>query len=152
MVVGGGGEKSSSTKGCLSTKVVSHWRSSSTEGGFPPKVIFHQRLSSTECSLPPKVIYHRRSSSYEGHFSPNVILHRRSSSTKSRLPLTITPWLILYLWEQSTFQISAPYLKFFWQRKQTYEHTKRTKPHHSSPEGVINENNPSQLWTMWKIP
>ena len=63
-------------------------------GGVTTKGVFHQRLSSTKGHLPPKVVF-----------------HRRLSSTKGCLPPTITPWLILYLWEQSTYQISASYLQ-----------------------------------------
>ena len=41
----------------------------------------------------------------------------------------ITPWLMLYLWEQSTYQISASYLAMkwpkhiFWHRKRTHKAT-----------------------------
>ena len=70
------------------------WRSSFTEGRLPLKVIFQQRSSSTGGRLPPEVVF-----------------HRWSSSTEGCLPPTITPWLILYLWQQSTYQISASYLQ-----------------------------------------
>ena len=86
-------------------KVIFLRRLSSTEGHLPPKFVFHWRLSSTKGPLLSKVFFHRRVSSTEG-----IVLHRRSPSTKDRLPPNITPWLILYLWEQSSYQISASYL------------------------------------------
>ena len=65
----------------------------SREGRLPQKVVFHWRLSSTTGHLLQKVFFHQRSSSTEGHLSP-----------------TITTWLILHMWEQWTYQISASYL------------------------------------------
>ena len=102
--------RSSSTEGCLPLQVFFHWRSSSTEGCLPPKVVFNWRSPTTEGCLPQKVIFHRRSSSTKCRLLPKVVSHWRSSSTKGHLPQTITPWLILYLWKQSTYQISASYL------------------------------------------
>ena len=58
----------------------------------PLKVVFNQRSYSTKGCLPWKIVIHQRSYSIEGH-----------------LPPTITPWLILYLAEQSTYQILASY-------------------------------------------
>ena len=81
------------------------------KGCLPPKVIFPQWLSSTEGHFPPKVVFYRRSYSTEGCCSPVVVL---LSSTNVRLTPTIPPWLILYLWEQSTFQISSSYLAYKW--------------------------------------
>ena len=108
-------QKSYSTEGCLPQKVIFHWRSSSTEGCLPPKVPLHRKSSSTKGCLPLKVIFHQtvvflqRSSFTEGHLPPKVVFHWRLSSTKGRLPPTITPWLIIYLWEKSTHQIAAFY-------------------------------------------
>ena len=48
------------------------------------------RMSSTEGHLPSKVI------STEGSIPPKDVFH-------------LPPWLILYMWEQSTYQISASY-------------------------------------------
>ena len=87
--------RSSSTKDSLQMKLVFHRKSSSTEGHLPPKLVFRCRLSSTESCLPPMGVF-----------------HRRSSSIKGRLPPTITPGFILYLWEQSTYQISASYQQY----------------------------------------
>ena len=103
-------QKSSSTEGRIPPKVAFHWSSSSTEGQLPLKFVFHWKLSSTEGHLPTKVVFHRRSSSFEGRLPPKVIFYRRSSFTEGRLSLTITPWLILYLWEKSIYQISVSYL------------------------------------------
>ena len=103
--------RSSSTTGSLPPKVVFQQRSSSREGCLPLKVLFHQRSSSTKCHLSRKVVFHRRSSSIEGRLPQKVVFHWRSSSTKGCLSLTISPWLILYLWEPSTYQISASYLQ-----------------------------------------
>ena len=93
-------QKLSSTDGRLPWKVVFHWRSSSTEGHLPPKVVFHRRLSSTKSFIPT-----------EGYLPTKIVFKRRASSTEGRLQPTITPWLILNLWEQTTYQISASYLK-----------------------------------------
>merc|ERR1711954_467966 len=84
---------------------------SSTTGRLPSKVVLHQRSSSTEGRLPPKVVFNQRSSSTEGRLQPKVIF------TKVRLPPTITPCLILYLCEQSTYQISASYLQCMMPKK-----------------------------------
>ena len=51
------------------------------------------------------------SSPTKSHLPPKVVFHHRSSSTKGRLPPTTTHWLILYLWEQSGYHISASYLQ-----------------------------------------
>ena len=80
-------------------------RSSSTEGCLPPQAVFRRRLSLTKGCPPPNVIFHGRLSSTEGSLAPKVLFHRRSSSTEDHLPPTITPLLILNLWEQSTNQI-----------------------------------------------
>ena len=96
--------------GHLPSTVVFHWRLSSTESCVSLKIVFHRRSCSTEGCLLPKVVFHRRLSSTKSRLPPKVIFHRRSSSTEGRLPPTKTPWLILYLWEQSAYQISASYL------------------------------------------
>ena len=96
----------SSTKSRLQPKVVFHRRSFSTKGCLSTKVIFHRKSSSTEGRLPPKVFFHQRSSSNRGGLPLKV------SSTKGCLPPNITLWFILYLWEQSTYQISAFYLQY----------------------------------------
>ena len=52
-------------------------------------------------------------------------IHWRLSSTEDHLPPTITPWLILYLWKQSTYQISACYLAWKWPRSFLDKQTKQ---------------------------
>ena len=95
-----------STEGCLPPKVVFYRRLPSTKGHLKPKVICHQRLTPTEGCLPLKVVFHRRSSSTYGRLPPKVVFHQSLSSTKG-CPPTITFCLILYLWEQSKYKISA---------------------------------------------
>ena len=75
------------------------------------RIVFHRRSSSIERCLPPQFVFHRRSSSTEGRLPPMVVFHWRSYSTKGRLPPPITPLFILYLLEQSTYQISVSYLQ-----------------------------------------
>ena len=77
--------------------------SSSTAGCLPLKVIFQKRLFSN-----------KRSSSIEGHLPLKVVFHQRSSSTEDCLPPTITLWLILYLWEQSTNLSLLPAMHDAW--------------------------------------
>ena len=79
------------TKGCLSPKVVFHWRLSSTKGCLPPKVIFHQKSSSTKGHLPSKVVFHWRSYSTKGRLPTKVFFHQR---------------LILHLWVVSIPNLS----------------------------------------------
>ena len=87
--------------------------------------------SSTQGCFSPKVVFHIRSSSTKGLPSPKVIFHQRSSSTEGHLPPTITPWLILYLWALSTYQISASYLAEKCPYKD-FGHTERA-PGHTKP-------------------
>ena len=107
----GVGSMQGSTEGCLPLKVVFPWRLSSPESHLPPKLFFHWRLFFTEGRFPPKVVFYLRSSSTKGRLPPMVVFQQRSSSTKGYLPPTIIPLFILYLWEQSTYQISASYLQ-----------------------------------------
>ena len=125
------GSMQGSNEGCLPLMVIFHRRLSSTKGHLPLKVVFQWRLSSTKGFLPPKVIFHRRPSSTEGHLPPKVVFHQRLSSTGGRLSPTITPWLILYLWEQSTYPIPTLLrsgLKILWTNKRTNK-TKCKKPY-----------------------
>ena len=107
-------QRLSSIKGCLPPKVILPRRSFSNKDHLPPKVVFHQRSSSNEGCLPPKVVFllkvvfKWRLYSTNGHISTkgclplNVVFHRRWSSTYHNT---------LYLWEQSTYQISYCYLQ-----------------------------------------
>ena len=85
---------------------------SSTNYCLPLKVVFHRKSFSPEGRLPPKVVFLQRSSFSKGRLPTEWVFHRRLSSTKGCLPPTITPWFILCLWEQSTYQISASYLHY----------------------------------------
>ena len=109
--------RSSSMEWCLPWKVVF------IKGHLPPKVVFHRRSSSAKCCLPPRVsatecrlpqkaVLHQRLYSTKICLPPRVVFNQRSFSTKSCLPSTIIPWLIVYLWEQSAYQISASYITY----------------------------------------
>ena len=89
----------------LSSPSPNYYRSSFTKGCLPPKVIFHLMSSSIKGHLPPKVFFHRRSSSTQGHLPSKIFFHPRSSSSEGHLPPPKTPWLILYLREQSTLGV-----------------------------------------------
>ena len=76
--------RSSYIKGCLSSKLIFHWRlhsiedRSSIKGFLPSKVFFHQRPSSAKGYLPSRGFFHERSS--------KLLLHRRFVSVPSQLP------------------------------------------------------------------
>jgi len=84
----------------LPPKIIYHQRSSSssTKGCLSPKVVFHRWLSSTKGCLPPKVVFHRSLSLTEGCLTQKVVFHQRSSSTETCLPpKVVLPKVILHL-------------------------------------------------------
>ena len=96
-------------------KVVFQWRSSSTKGRFPLKGVFHCRLSSTKVCLSMVVVFHWRLSFTKSRLPVKVVFHQRLFSTKDCLPLKVvfTEGCLpptIYLWDQSTYQISASFL------------------------------------------
>ena len=79
-------QRSSSVKGCLSSKVVFCQRSSFVKGRLPSKVVFRQRSSSVKGRLRSKVVFCQRSSSVKCRLPSKVVFCQRSSSIKCLLP------------------------------------------------------------------
>ena len=120
-------QRSSSTEGRLPLKIVFQQRLPSTESRLPPKVVFHQRSSSNRGRLLPKVVFHQMlSSTYHNTCIHLIFVRAVNIPNLSFLPAMHDAWsmkldawcmmyngtpkLILNLWKQSTYQISASYL------------------------------------------
>ena len=89
------GQRSSSIKGRLPSKVILHQKSSSVKGHLPSKVIFHQRSSSVKGRLPSKVVFRQKSSSMKGCLPSKVVFHQRLSFVKGYLqPNVFLFWVI----------------------------------------------------------
>ena len=97
--------RSSSIKGCITSKGVFRQKSSSIKARLPSKVVFHQRSYTIEGRLPllghfyfvqrhvpsnnVQLVFCQRSSSVKGRLPSKVVFCQRFSSVKSCLPSNV---------------------------------------------------------------